>query len=251
MSALRAIAGLDVAIATGIGDRAEQQDAGAAGQVAAGAGVLLTLADGMGGMEGGREAALTAVRRLPTHFRGFRLLSEVRRMQFDAAFSSTNVDVCKALRGALGGCALTSAYVRGGAEPAVWFAHCGDVAGMIVRPMGGGKAEVHHRTIAHRARRNALSRFVGDPFGTSPPDVSEGLRVREGDWIVLATDGITDVLAGDVLSGLFDTGARAQVVADHLVALALSLGRAGKRDNATCVLARVTRAFVGPVAAPA
>jgi serine/threonine protein phosphatase PrpC len=74
------------------------------------------------------------------------------------------------------------------------------------------------------------------------------VEVREGDWLLLCSDGLSDVLTDeDLTEGL--GGDDLEVCAEDLVARAL---RAGTRDNVTCIVAEAvttasqsTPAFAG------
>ena len=63
------------------------------------------------------------------------------------------------------------------------------------------------------------------------------VRLRPGDQLLLATDGLTDMVPDAAIAACVDDAPTAQAACDELVSLALD---AGGRDNVTAVLARAT-----------
>lgn len=180
-----------VTIAQQIGGREEQQDAYAVRSLPDG--LLLVVADGMGGLKRGREVATDACAELPPAFASAFARTGSARRAFAAGFAHAQSVVIGHLGGQNGGCALTGAYVS---SRGVCFAHLGDVLGTL-----HGSAGPRHETAFHRMAPHVLSRYVGTSGG-GPPDVSPWFSVSPGDRILLASDGVHETCARSDLGRL-------------------------------------------------
>jgi len=233
--------GIDPAIAQWIGNRDEQQDA--AHIVSAANGVLAMVADGMGGMDGGRLAAHAALASFRDHFLGGRDVAKTREKQFQSAFTKAEVDVRRALLGMDGGCALTVAYVRRGPEAAVWFSHAGDVAGFLYRPIGKDRVEERVRLEAHRINRHMLANALTCRVPDVVAETTCGHPLEVGDVIVLASDGVADEIGGTSLARAVAAGGSASTMTKRILDLVKKKPNP-KHDNATVLVLRIGERFL-------
>lgn len=205
--------------------------------------VLLTVADGMGGMAGGALASETAVRFLESRIDGAVADAEgFARILRDAGIKIQAISQDSALEGM--GTTLTGVAL--GAVHAVW-AHSGDSRLYLLRRGGLTQISRDHRflqdlidsgdmspeELARHPLRNVLDQCVGCP-GFAPDYGSFDLE--EGDLVILTTDGIHDHVSGEKMLFLFQNDLDLPGIANALVAEALS---AGSRDDLSVVLCRV------------
>ena len=80
-------------------------------------------------------------------------------------------------------------------------------------------------------RRRMLWQFLGYPHLKSGPQVCS-ISLEAGDRLLLATDGVTDVLSKAQMVASLCRNDSAEAAARELVNLAI---RFGTRDDATCV----------------
>jgi protein phosphatase len=85
--------------------------------------------------------------------------------------------------------------------------------------------------VATHPLRNVLLRHIG---GAARADIRH-FQLHSGDQLLLATDGLTDLVADPAIGQVLTSAATAQAACDQLVAAALA---AGGKDNVTVVLAR-------------
>ncbi len=241
--------------------------------------VLLAVADGMGGTIGGGDAATAALAALvdalsASPARGGQALGAVAgatdgtdRPPFGVP-SRRSTAIVAALAAAVAaaharvrslapdelpislraGTTLTAAVLTG---RRLHLAHAGDSSCWLLRRGRVRRlTEVHTHaaalvaagaveqgSTAERRLGGLLTRFVGMP-GTVCPQVTT-VRVRAGDRVLVATDGVTRALPVAALGALLsrpDTGAA------ELVAAAAA---AGSRDDATALLAAVDTGATG------
>ncbi|MCS6774363.1 MAG: protein phosphatase 2C domain-containing protein [Thermoflexales bacterium] len=87
----------------------------------------------------------------------------------------------------------------------------------------------------HHPDRNKLIRSLGDSrAGYS--DEHPPLVLQQGDWLVICTDGLWEVVRDEELAALLSTAPNAQVACDRLVDMATEREA---EDNATVVIARL------------
>lgn len=223
----------------------ENQDAWAASATTDG-GHLLVVCDGMGGMGNGAEAARSAIEHLETLLAGGGTQATIH-----AALSATD----KHLRTTLvdpgpgrPGCTAAVVTVRDGKAFVGW---AGDSRAYHIR---GG--EVLARTRDHKlveelieaghidradASRSSMSHVVTRALGGrrsdepphEPETLPEAWTLRQGDAILLCSDGLCDVLP-DHEVGLRVAGRPAEDSTADLIEAAL---RAGTHDNVTVLVA--------------
>lgn len=204
-------------------------------------GLLLAVADGMGGTLGGGDAANAALAALVDGVTGAPAALESLGAAVTAAQDRVRAlageDVPIGLRA---GTTLTAVVAAG---RRLHLAHLGDSSCWLLRRgrlrllteehthaaalVAAGA--VAHGSVAERRLGGLLTRFVGMPGSACPQLVS--VRVRPGDRVLVATDGVTRVLPLPVLAALL---ARPGVGAAELVRAAAD---AGGRDDATALLA--------------
>jgi protein phosphatase len=201
--------------------------------VAEGAGVFV-VADGLGGHPAGDVASAVAGRRL-----GEVLTADVVG---DAAEDGSGPRdlLLRALGEAhaaieheagrdpeLTGMATTAvvALVRGGHA---WVAHVGDSRAYLLR-----RGTAPEQVTADHGMGGYLTQALGLPGGITP-DVTE-LVLEDGTWLLLCTDGLTNMLDDATIARLVEEAGDAQAGCDALVDAALA---AGGVDNVTVVLLR-------------
>lgn len=203
---------------------------------------LFGVADGVGGLPGGGEAAQLTVDEIVA---AFHALTPDREPDLVAIVHHTNAMVSALghkMSPAMGiGTTLTFGVVRAGA---LQIAHVGDsrcygiCQGEFVRLSEDHSVENEARLrrargdviYYHEANRNALTRCIGQP---TPPEVDVSRRTLwVGDRIVFCTDGITRMVPDSEIADILKRHETPQAVVDDLVTLAV---RRGGPDNATGV----------------
>jgi len=205
-------------------------------------GVLLTVADGMGGTAGGALAAATAVRLVESGIDGVDDAEGFVRLLRVAGDTIEAISKKSGLEGM--GTTLTGVVL--GDAHAVWV-HSGDSRLYLSR--GGGLTQISrdHRFLqdlldsgdmspqefARHPLRSILDQCVGCP-GLDPD--SGTFDLEEGDLIILTTDGIHDHVRAEKMLFLFQSDRDLPGIAHTLIAEAL---KAGSKDDLSVVLCRV------------
>jgi PPM family protein phosphatase len=234
--------GLQLAAATHIGPvRHENQDVYAASSLRGGNGVAVLVADGMGGLPGGGEAASAAVAAALTVLAAGR--AEVETVLGAVQAANGAVGTLRAEIGGQPGTTLTIAAVDG-AHAAI--GHTGDSRAYLVR---GGEARVltsDHSWVGEQVRsgalppgserrhprRNVITRAVmGDDVEPEALTIELGL----GDVLMLCSDGFWEPLADDDIASLLETPGPLTAVVRRAVEVALE---AGATDNVTLIALR-------------
>jgi len=204
---------------------------------------LFAVADGMGGLEHGRFASHVA---LQVFFESFlrdpRAKAEhaLRRSMEEAQFGLQQA--MQQLGIPRMGTTLTGAYVDGAR---VYLAHIGDSRAYLIR---GGRAECltrDHTTVGELVRmrilapekirghdrRSELTKGLG--LGLFPQPDIQGLDVREGDRILLCTDGVWSAVEDEELANLSAARESPREFARTLVDLAME---SGSEDNVSAIV---------------
>lgn len=203
---------------------------------------LFGVADGIGGLPGGAEAAQLAVEAVKGRMR----IAGTTEPDLAAAVREANetvADLGRRLNPLSGiGTTLTVGSFRG---PELRLAHVGDSRCYVARAAEFTLLTEDH-SVENEARRRrargepayyqpsqraALTRCIGQP-----PPLEIDLCVRPlaaGDRYLFCTDGITRVIPDGELAGLVGSAGTPQLLAELLVAQAL---RRGGPDNATAVV---------------
>jgi serine/threonine protein phosphatase PrpC len=200
---------------------------------------LYAVADGMGGHRGGEVASNLALQTVEQMFaeRQGTLTEQVERAN-RAVFERSQSD-----RDVSGmGTTLTAALIEGGA---VRLAHVGDSRAYLFR---GGKLQLltEDHTLVHRMvvegeiteteaenhpHRSVLTRALGVEGDVRVDETK--VEVREGDRLLLCTDGLTGMLSEDQIESILQDVRDPQEAVDRLVREA---NRAGGIDNITAVI---------------
>ena len=203
---------------------------------------LFGVADGVGGLPGGAEAAQRAVEEVDT---AIRALTNGAQADLTAIVLHANEAVAelgRKLSPGMGiGTTLTFGHITNGA---LRIGHIGDSRCYLWRKgefrrltedhsvenearMRRAKGEVVYY---HEANRNALTRCIGQP---TPPEVdviNQPLEV--GDRYIFCTDGVTRMIPDSELGAMVASTGEPEPVLREIIALAV---RRGGPDNATGV----------------
>jgi len=233
----------EVAAATHIGPvRKENQDAFAATPLGGDAGIGLIVADGMGGLPGGLEAAEAAVAAALDVLAA----GEAGRNTLVAAVEAANraVGGVRSEIGGQPGTTLTIAAVH--ARRAV-IGHAGDSRAYLVRGAAASVLTSDHSWVGEQVRagsldpgserrhprRNVITRAVmGDQL---EPEVLS-VELIAGDLLMLCSDGFWEPLSDDDIATLLDTPGPLTAVVERAAQAALD---AGATDNVTLVALRL------------
>ena len=210
-------------------------------------GVLLVIADGMGGARAGEVASRTAVEKVLESYRG----AQGEPLEdLDAAMVAANHAVHgeslvhPELSGM--GTTLTALVLRGSG---VFLAHVGDSRAYLVRGGSTQQLTVDHSLVAQLVRaghltpeqarvdprRNVVTRCVG-VAPTVQADVAPLAEpLRAGDTLLLTTDGLHGLVSDEEL-GAAASDPDLDAVCARLIALAR---QRGGPDNITAVVARI------------
>jgi protein phosphatase len=233
----------EVAAATHIGPvRAQNQDAFAATPLDGGDGVGIVLADGMGGLPGGGEAAVAATAAaLEVLAAGGATESSVAE-----ALGAANRAVA-ALRAQLGGQPGTTLTIAAVAGAGAFIGHAGDSRAYLVRSGHATVLTTDHSWVGEQVRaglleagserrhprRNVITMAVmGGEL--APQLLSE--RLRDGDVLMLCSDGFWEPLADEHIGALLGTPGPLTAVVERAAEAALD---AGATDNVTLLALRL------------
>ncbi len=211
-------------------------------------GVLLLVADGMGGTLAGEVASRLAVEtvvRVVREARGSNVLAELRHAIEEAnrvvyGKSRTHPD----LNGM--GTTCTAVMIRGSAA---WIAHVGDSRAYLIRDGAIRQLTQDHSLVAqlveHReltreqarldSRRNVVTRSVGVAETVEVDTVGLDTRLGPGDTLLVCSDGLHGQLSDPELAEVL-AGRDPSTVCSELIAEA---NDRGGPDNITVVVARL------------
>lgn len=217
--------------------------------------------DGMGGMVAGETASRTAAATVRRELRrGLRAGAEPREL-IAGALRAANERLLELGRRDSDmrnmGTTIVLALLHGGRVYVSWL---GDSPAFLVSGDRIEKLTWEHDTrnaliragamTAAEARehriRNVLWRYLGSPEPPEAPEVRT-FDPRPGDRLLLATDGVTGVLAEPELLDLCRAHPDPRVCAEALVNVALERG---SRDNCTCAAVAFEWAGAGPPPEP-
>lgn len=238
--------GWHVALRTEAGRREGNQDSVLSMRLADG-GIVVAVADGMGGLELGDVASRTALETLRNEMRGGSTL--------DQAVRRANRAVHDRAGGRPMGTTLVVAHARGNR---VEVANVGDSRAYRLTPLGMVRVTVDH-THAEAARReggeflDATGRWgaaLTRSLGAGPevePDLFGPFEVEEGEGLLLCSDGVHGVLDDAAIEEWSQQRRDPEQAVDRLLELALTRG---SDDNLSAVLLlRRAPLRAGPTAA--
>jgi serine/threonine protein phosphatase PrpC len=221
-------------------------------------GLLIVVADGMGGVEGGERASALAVETIESYLRrGFRSFLHLERPDEAAVLLELEEGLTRADRVVLKeaasdpklegmGTTLTMAYGMG---DTVFILHAGDSRAYHARGEQLTRVTTDHTLVqlliesgaitAEDARshpqRNVVTNVIGGPDEGVEADVHK-LGVADGDVLLLCSDGLTEPVDDATIAAILDRHPDPRAAAAELVDEAL---RRGGPDNITVVVARV------------
>lgn len=218
-------------------------------------GVLLVVADGMGGMAAGDVASGMATDTIYSH-----LTEPSRQKATDPRlFAERLQEALEAANGDIHGYALAHPELRGMGTTAtaaaflgdsVYVAHVGDSRAYLVRDQRirqltrdhslmqelVGTSELAATATAQSSHRHVILQALGPATRVSVDMVRQ--RVQREDVLVLCSDGLSGAVSSSEIAGVVSAEAEVSTACDRLVALA---NERGGPDNITIILARVAR----------
>ncbi len=234
--------GSQLAAATHIGPvRTENQDAFVATALHGGDGVGLLVADGMGGLPGGGEAAGAAAGAALEVLAGG--VGDIATVLAAVQAANRAVGALRDEMGGQPGTTLTVAAVVGGRAA---IGHAGDSRAYLVR---GGEARVltsDHSWVGEQVRagalepgserrhprRNVITRAV---MGTDLEPEALTVDLAPGDLLMLCSDGFWEPISDADIAVLLETPGPLTAVLERAVGAALD---AGATDNVTLIALR-------------
>ena len=217
-------------------------------------GHLLIVADGMGGHRGGEQASALAVATIEDFLLNtlrwfYRLQGEAVLAEFQLALRAADDRIFAeaerhpGLRGM--GSTVTMAYV---VERTLYVVHAGDSRLYVLR---GGKLyqlTTDHTIVGELLRNQVITpenaanhpmrNIVTNTVGGATPGVEaevHKLPLEPDDCMLLCTDGLTNMVPGEEITGILLADADPAVACAHLIERANALGG---NDNITALVAR-------------
>jgi protein phosphatase len=213
--------------------------------------ILAAVADGMGGEEAGEVASSIVVHQLVDQAR--RLFSQRRTptsQWLKHVVSELNISVSDEARkrGHVMGTTLVATVIW---EGVAYLANVGDSRIYRYRSLTGKLERVvkdhslvqmlvdqgviaDNERYAH-PRRNLVTRSLGDEH-TGMTDDNPSIVLQPGDWLLLCSDGLWEMVRDDAIRAVLSEASHAQTACDALVAMA---NVNGGEDNITAVMVRV------------
>jgi protein phosphatase len=220
-------------------------------------GYTMIVADGMGGMAAGEVASRMVITTGLRLFQkspkwGFKINKKEARELFDRVnaylreMDRTLTERSEADRRLFGmGTTLTAAYSVG---TDLFIIHLGDSRAYLFRKnelqqltrdhtVAQAMADAGYITpeaVRHHTKKNVLTNFLGGRHGKVKADV-RWLRVADGDRLLLASDGLTDMVDDATIARILAAHHQSSSAAQSLLEEALARGG---RDNVTIIVAR-------------
>jgi protein phosphatase len=214
-------------------------------------GNIFIVADGVGGSAGGEMASRMAVellgRRLGGIDRGPELSEERAIETIEDAFSSASGEISRAavedIRYHRMGTTAVAALIRG---TIIYLANVGDSRAYLLRDGRLKQLTIDHTfaqalldagtisraELPRHPWRNILSRYLGGNEGGTNPDIRI-IELHDNDRLLLATDGLTDVVNEHILLRIMQQEPDSQSAATALIQAA---HQKNARDDATCMV---------------
>jgi protein phosphatase len=208
---------------------------------------LFLVADGMGGQEAGEQASGLAAEIIPRVVHDRLAANEELSQAIEKALAEANEAIIKAGKGQPEGRRMgTTAVLALHKNDRVVVGSVGDSRAYLIRG-----AEVKQLTVDHSVAQalvhigaltpeearsspynHVLHRFLGCTNSSEGPDIHP-FCPEPGDRLLLATDGLTNVITDDDLRAAMRNCPTVQACADHLVQLALDHR---SKDNVTVIV---------------
>jgi PPM family protein phosphatase len=212
---------------------------------------VFAVADGLGGHQGGEVASAAAVEPLAA-LDGRELADPAEAAEaLTAAIREANSAILDRAAGDPGlwgmGTTVTAAALAG--DRHLQLAHVGDSRAYLLRDGSLEQLTTDHTVVAELVRRgrltpaqaaihperSILTRAVGlDP--RIPVDTPEPVELRDGDQVLLSSDGLTEAVDDDQIAELLSSQDNGNAACQALIDAA---NAAGGPDNITVVLLRV------------
>jgi PPM family protein phosphatase len=208
---------------------------------------LFVVADGMGGQEAGELASGLAVEVIPRVLEKCLSANEAAdRALLDAMAEANQAIIDAGIHQPIGRRMGTTAVCALKSNGQLFVTNMGDSRAYLIREGKSEQLTVDHTVAAALVAcgaltaeealtspfNNRLYKFLGCTETNESADVKP-LTPRAGDWLLLATDGLTNFVAADDLQSGPGKFGNPQTWAEHLVKIALERG---SRDNVTCIV---------------
>lgn len=214
-------------------------------------GMLIAVADGMGGHNGGDVASQVAVNTVASYYSTRRKDSPLDRLISTVEQANRQIfDISQENEGLYGmGTTLTTMVFRG---RDAHIAHVGDSRAYLYREGQLTQLTDDHSLVAQAVRegiltpeqaarhpqRSIITRALGTKDAVEVDSLT--IQVQPGDVMVLSSDGLHGFVDDEEIQGYLDTyGTEPDVLAQHLVQAALARGG---NDNVSLVTVRVEAA---------
>jgi protein phosphatase len=212
-------------------------------------GELLIVCDGMGGHKGGEIASRLSVESIKNHFESlnnsFNPVKEIRASIQSA--NNTLIDTAKndpALNEMGSTVVITllqedKAYIANLGDSRIYLCREGEIKQLtkdhsLVQQMVDSRM-ISQEEAKHHPQKNVITRSLGIGLQTEP-EVSEKIKIKEGDIFILCSDGLTTFVNDSEILKIVSNES-VQDAADKLVDLA---NQRGGEDNITIQIAKVT-----------
>lgn len=215
----------------GVGRRAGQEDAFAFAnaldhEAVAREGLLAVVADGMGGMQGGKTASEAVTASLVRSFKDFTAEEDPGR-QLERAVRAASGEVFRRLRGA-GGSTVVAALIR---DEKLYFTSVGDsylflLHDRVLTRLNRSQNVLSHALLASLLcgsptleeawgdpDRDAITQFVGMEELEETDSLRRPLPLAAGDVLLLCSDGVGAVLSPDCIARCLSHGLPADMCA--------------------------------------
>jgi serine/threonine protein phosphatase PrpC len=206
--------------------------------------LLFGVADGVGGLPGGAEAAQLATEEISAGIHTLALSDQPNLVKIIQHANETVAALGRKVSPSMGiGTTLTMGCIRHGA---FMIGHVGDSRCYLTTAKDGFLRLTEDHSVEnearmrrargevvyyHEANRNALTRCIGQP---TPPEVDVIVRpLAVGDRYIFCTDGVTRMVPDNELSALMSKFADPEAALREIITLAV---RRGGPDNATGVM---------------
>ena len=217
---------------------------------------LLAVADGMGGHAGGELASALAIQAVEACFVGASRRVDALANDDAGVFAALHEAVASAARSIAAaakadpdlcemGTTLTVAY---SVDRTLYVAHAGDTRCYLFSAQNLRRLTTDHTVTAelvaagliaeHEARRHPLRNMITRPVGAGSASLTADVLsqdLREGDVVLLCSDGLTEVLGDEDLAEVLQSSLDPRAAC---VALIEASRAAGAPDNVTAVVAR-------------